>query len=205
MVALIVYALVMLSARIAPAGPGGALNAAPLAAWSGKSFSSCGRTRACSGVVIVAPIIQLTMLGYAATTDVKDVPVVVADGDRSPESRTLIARFDVSRQLHRDRHGDHRGRGRSVSAARPRVDCAGDPAGLRRARSTRACRSRCRWWPTGATRTRRPWRSAMRRRWSASYADELMPARRRLRARHAADRLREFGSGSTRSSRAGSS
>ena len=33
------------------------------------------------GVVIVAPILQLTMLGYAATTDVKDVPVVVADGD----------------------------------------------------------------------------------------------------------------------------
>jgi ABC-2 type transport system permease protein len=36
------------------------------------------------------------MLGYAATTDVKDVPVVVADGDRTPESRTLIARFDAS-------------------------------------------------------------------------------------------------------------
>jgi ABC-2 type transport system permease protein len=36
------------------------------------------------------------MLGYAASTDVKDVPVVVADGDRSPESRNLIARFDAS-------------------------------------------------------------------------------------------------------------
>jgi ABC-2 type transport system permease protein len=48
------------------------------------------------GLVIVAPIIQLTMLGYAATTDVKDVPVVVADGDRSQASRNLIARFDAS-------------------------------------------------------------------------------------------------------------
>jgi ABC-2 type transport system permease protein len=48
------------------------------------------------GIVIVAPIIQLTLLGYAATTDVKDVPVVVADGDRSPESRRLIERFDAS-------------------------------------------------------------------------------------------------------------
>jgi ABC-2 type transport system permease protein len=46
--------------------------------------------------VIVAPIIQLAMLGYAATTDVKDVPVVVADGDRSAASRALIARFDAS-------------------------------------------------------------------------------------------------------------
>jgi len=47
-------------------------------------------------IVIVAPIIQLTMLGYAATTDVKDVPIIVADGDRSPQSRDLIARFDAS-------------------------------------------------------------------------------------------------------------
>ena len=51
------------------------------------------------GVVIIAPILQLTMLGYAATTDVKDVPVVVADGDRSSASRDLIGRFDASRNF----------------------------------------------------------------------------------------------------------
>jgi ABC-2 type transport system permease protein len=48
------------------------------------------------GIVILAPIIQLTVLGYAATTDVKDVPVVVVDADRSSVSRTLIQRFDAS-------------------------------------------------------------------------------------------------------------
>jgi ABC-2 type transport system permease protein len=48
------------------------------------------------GVVVVAPIIQLTLLGYAATTDVRDVPVVVADGDRTARSRELIARFQGS-------------------------------------------------------------------------------------------------------------
>ena len=48
------------------------------------------------GIVVVAPVLQLTMLGYAATTDVKDVPIVVADGDRSPQSRALIARFEGS-------------------------------------------------------------------------------------------------------------
>jgi ABC-2 type transport system permease protein len=48
------------------------------------------------GLVIVAPILQLTLLGYAATTDVKDVPLLVADGDRSAASRELIARFDAS-------------------------------------------------------------------------------------------------------------
>jgi ABC-2 type transport system permease protein len=51
------------------------------------------------GLVIVAPIIQLTLLGYAATTDVKDVPMIVADGDRSPASRELVQRFDASRNF----------------------------------------------------------------------------------------------------------
>jgi len=44
----------------------------------------------------VAPLIQLLMLGYAATTDIRDVPVVIADRDRSTESRDLIARFESS-------------------------------------------------------------------------------------------------------------
>jgi ABC-2 type transport system permease protein len=48
------------------------------------------------GVVVVAPILQLTLLGYAATTDVRDVPVVVADGDRTARSRELVSRFDGS-------------------------------------------------------------------------------------------------------------
>ncbi len=51
------------------------------------------------GVVIIAPILQLTLLGYAATTDVKDVPVVVADGDRSAASRELVARFVATRNF----------------------------------------------------------------------------------------------------------
>ena len=64
-----------------------------------KEFLELRQNPRLFGLVIVAPIIQLTMLGYAATTDVKDVPVVVADGDRSPESRNLIARFDASRNF----------------------------------------------------------------------------------------------------------
>ena len=48
------------------------------------------------GIVIFAPIIQLTILGYAATTDVKDVPVLVVDADRSSASRELITRFEAS-------------------------------------------------------------------------------------------------------------
>jgi ABC-2 type transport system permease protein len=48
------------------------------------------------GVVIIAPILQLTVLGYAATTDVKDIPLVVVDADRSAESRAIIHRFEAS-------------------------------------------------------------------------------------------------------------
>jgi ABC-2 type transport system permease protein len=48
------------------------------------------------GLVIMAPIIQLTMLGYAATTDVRDVPMVVVDQDRTSDSRALVSRFEAS-------------------------------------------------------------------------------------------------------------
>src|SRR5712692_7730021 len=51
------------------------------------------------GVVVLAPIIQLFMLGYAATTDVRNVPVVVADADRSAASRDLVERFHASRNF----------------------------------------------------------------------------------------------------------
>ncbi len=47
-------------------------------------------------IVILAPIIQLGVLGYAATTDVRDIPLVVVDADRSSQSRALISRFDAS-------------------------------------------------------------------------------------------------------------
>ena len=48
------------------------------------------------GIVILAPIIQLNVLGYAATTDVKDIPIAIVDADRSTASRDLIHRFETS-------------------------------------------------------------------------------------------------------------
>jgi ABC-2 type transport system permease protein len=64
-----------------------------------KEFLELRKDPKLFGVVVVAPIVQLTMLGYAATTDVRDVPVVVVDADRSPSSRELIARFEGSRNF----------------------------------------------------------------------------------------------------------
>jgi ABC-2 type transport system permease protein len=51
------------------------------------------------GLVIIAPIVQLIMLGYAATTDVRNVPMVVVDQDRTSASRQLIARFSESQSF----------------------------------------------------------------------------------------------------------
>ena len=48
------------------------------------------------GVVIIAPILQLSVLGYAATTDVKDIPIAIVDADRSSASRELVHRFETS-------------------------------------------------------------------------------------------------------------
>jgi ABC-2 type transport system permease protein len=47
-------------------------------------------------IVFVAPVLQLIVLGYAATTDVKHVPMVVVDQDRSTASRELIRTFAAS-------------------------------------------------------------------------------------------------------------
>jgi ABC-2 type transport system permease protein len=64
-----------------------------------KEFLELRKDPKLFGIVVVGPILQLTLLGYAATTDVRDVPVIVADGDRSPRSRDVIARFDASRNF----------------------------------------------------------------------------------------------------------
>jgi ABC-2 type transport system permease protein len=64
-----------------------------------KEFQELRMNPRLFGLVVVAPILQLTLLGYAATTDVRDVPLVVADGDRSAASRELVSRFEASRNF----------------------------------------------------------------------------------------------------------
>jgi ABC-2 type transport system permease protein len=47
-------------------------------------------------ILFIAPVIQLTLLGYAATTDIKHVELAVCDLDRTSASRALIDRFTSS-------------------------------------------------------------------------------------------------------------
>jgi len=41
-------------------------------------------------IVLAIPVVQMFLLGYTATTDVRDVPLAVVDFDRSSSSRRLL-------------------------------------------------------------------------------------------------------------------
>jgi ABC-2 type transport system permease protein len=58
-----------------------------------KEFIQIFRDPRTLALIIVMPIIQLFLLGYAATTDVRNVPIAVLDQSRSPESRALLDAF----------------------------------------------------------------------------------------------------------------
>jgi len=48
------------------------------------------------GMLFAAPILQLVLLGYAASLDIKNIPMVVCDLDNSKESRDLIEHYSGS-------------------------------------------------------------------------------------------------------------
>jgi len=58
-----------------------------------KEFIQIFRDPRTLGLILVMPIVQLFLLGYAATTDVKNVPIAVMDQSRTPESRALLDAF----------------------------------------------------------------------------------------------------------------
>ncbi len=50
-------------------------------------------------VMFVMPLMQLILLGYAATSDVRNIPIAVLDQSRTPQSRHLIDSFVQSGQF----------------------------------------------------------------------------------------------------------
>jgi ABC-2 type transport system permease protein len=58
-----------------------------------KEFIQLRRDRRILPIIFVAPVVQLIILGYAATVDVKDIITVVCDNDRSQESRDYLSSF----------------------------------------------------------------------------------------------------------------
>jgi ABC-2 type transport system permease protein len=51
-------------------------------------------------ILFIAPIVQLTILGYAATTDVRQIELVVCDLDHSAASRLVVDAFTASTYFH---------------------------------------------------------------------------------------------------------
>ena len=107
-----------------------------------KEFIQVFRDKRTRFILIGPPIIQMLVFGYAATFEIRHVPMVVVDLDHSQESRELISLFtsspyfDVQRQLTSSRqigdlidagqdHGGHRDRRRIRTEAAQRRDRAG--------------------------------------------------------------------------------
>jgi ABC-2 type transport system permease protein len=58
-----------------------------------KEFIQIWRDPRTLVLVLVIPVMQLFLLGYAATNDVRNVPLAVFDQDRSPQERALLAAY----------------------------------------------------------------------------------------------------------------
>jgi ABC-2 type transport system permease protein len=58
-----------------------------------KEFLQLKRDRRMLLISLAAPVIQLLLLGYAATTDIKEIPMIIVDQDKSSTSRNFINRF----------------------------------------------------------------------------------------------------------------
>ncbi len=72
-----------------------------------KEFLQIRRDRPMMALIFMVPIIQLLILGYAVSTDVKNVGIAVCDLDQSPLSRELVGRFRHSRYLRVKAEGTH--------------------------------------------------------------------------------------------------
>ncbi|HTR81828.1 MAG TPA: ABC transporter permease [Bacteroidota bacterium] len=61
-----------------------------------KEFGQLFKDKKLLPLVFIAPVLQLTFLGFAASLDVKDISMVLCDLDKSESSRTFIEKFTNS-------------------------------------------------------------------------------------------------------------
>jgi ABC-2 type transport system permease protein len=58
-----------------------------------KEFLQIRRDKRMLALSILAPVIQLVLLGYAATTDIRDIPMLLVNQDKSSVSREFVNQF----------------------------------------------------------------------------------------------------------------
>ena len=61
-----------------------------------KEFGQLFKDRRLLPIVFIAPVLQLTFLGFAASLDVKNISMAICDLDKSAESRSFIQTFSNS-------------------------------------------------------------------------------------------------------------
>jgi ABC-2 type transport system permease protein len=64
-----------------------------------KEFNQIGRDRRLQISLILPPVLQLTLFGFALSANVTDVRLAVVDDSRSPESRELISTLTQSKSF----------------------------------------------------------------------------------------------------------
>lgn len=71
-----------------------------------KEFQELFRDRKLLAIIFISPIVQLIIFGYAATYDVKSIPLGIIDNDRSAISRKLVQSLQASGMFTIDRFLD---------------------------------------------------------------------------------------------------
>jgi len=61
-----------------------------------KEFIQLRRDKRMLGLILVLPLVQLFLLGYAATNEVRDIPMAVFDQSHSVEARQLLDAYRVT-------------------------------------------------------------------------------------------------------------
>lgn len=61
-----------------------------------KEFFQIRQDKRMLGISIIMPVLQVILLGYAATTDIKNSTMVVCDLDKTAESRNFVESFTTS-------------------------------------------------------------------------------------------------------------
>ena len=112
-----------------------------LLALTWKEFLQLKRDRMTLRMIVMVPIMQTLIFGYAINYDVKHLKTVVLDESRSYESRELVAKMTAHRLL--PARGPRRFAGRDADARstpRARIGGAGDRPRLRQGPASRRAR-----------------------------------------------------------------
>src|SRR6266536_5538580 len=73
-----------------------------------KEFIQMRRDRLTLAIMVGLPVVQLLLFGFAIQTDVRNLPTVVLDQSRTPESRELLAAFENTGNFRVVAHVDDR-------------------------------------------------------------------------------------------------